>query len=250
MVNWFAKLKREAARPFRRSSPSAIPLDFSPFQKALVAKVRAYTMTTPERIAVLDSAVRHVIRQRYPGAFVECGLAKGGSAMAMAYTLLDLGVSDRDFYLYDTFEGMPEPEAIDRGRYGEAAASSWRKYRRRSKHRGWIEHGIDEVRANLALTGYPETRLHFVKGKVEDTLPMSAPEGAIALLRLDTDWHSSTKAELDHLFPKLVRGGIVIVDDYFRWTGARKAADEYMAEQNVPIFWARIDDAAVIGVKP
>ena len=64
------------------------------------------------------------------------------------------------------------------------------------------------------------------------------------------DWHSFTKAELDHLFPKLVRDGIVIVDDYFRWTGPRKALDDDVAEHRIPIFWARIDDAAVVGVKP
>ena len=250
MVDWIAKLRREVSRPFRGSAPPAIPLDFSPFQKQLVNKVRGYTMTSPERIAVLESAVRHLVGNRFPGAFVECGLAKGGSSMAMAYTLLDMSVSDRDFYLYDTFEGMPEPEVVDRGRYGEAAVLSWRKHRRRSKRDSWIEHDLEEVRANLLMTGYPEARLHFVKGMVEQTLATAAPEGAIALLRLDTDWYSSTRAELDHLFPKLVRGGIMIIDDYFRWTGARKAVDDYVTEHNVPIFWARIDDAAVVGVKP
>jgi len=250
MVDWVAKLKRELARPFRGSAAPAIPLDFSPFQRQMLAKVRGYTMTSPERVAVLEAAVRHVIANEYPGAFVECGVAKGGSSMAIAYTLLDMGVSDRDLYLYDTFEGMPQPEDVDRGRFGEAAAQSWRKHRKRSQRETWIEHGLDEVRANLLSTAYPEARLHFIKGMVEETLPGKAPAGAIALLRLDTDWHSSTKAEMDHLFPRLVRGGIVIVDDYYRWTGSRKAVDEYVAEHKVPIFWARIDDAAVIGVKP
>lgn len=248
MVDWVAKLKRELARPFRARPGTALPLDLSPFQKTLVRTCGPYTMTSPERIAVLDAAVRYVVAQNYPGAFVECGVAKGGSSMVMASTLLDLGIGDRDLYLYDTFEGMPEPDAVDRGRFGEAAAKSWRKHRGEAK--GWIAHGVDEVRANLLSTGYPEARLHFIKGKVEETLPAAAPEGAIALLRLDTDWHASTKAELDHLYPKLVRGGIVIVDDYFRWQGARKAVDEYVAHHNTPIFWSRIDDASVVGVKP
>jgi predicted O-methyltransferase YrrM len=256
MVDWVAKLKRELARPFRGSAPPAIPLDFSPFQKTLLKKVRPYTMTSNERVAVLESAVRHVVAQNYPGAFVECGVAKGGSTMAMAYTLMELGAADRELYLYDTFEGMPEPEDVDRGRFGEAAARSWRKRRDDQGRSTWINYGEDEVRANLALTGYPEARLHFVKGKVEDTLPgaappgAGAPPGAIALLRLDTDWYASTKAELDHLYPKLVRGGIVIIDDYFRWQGARKAVDEYVAAYKIPIFWVRVDDASVIGVKP
>jgi predicted O-methyltransferase YrrM len=251
MVDWVAKLKREVARPFRpKDAAAAIPLDFSPAQKALLKKVRPYTMTSNERVAVLESAVRHVESQNYPGAFVECGVAKGGSTMAMAYTLLALGNTERELYLYDTFEGMPEPDDHDRGRFGESAGKSWRKRRDGEGRSTWINHGMDEVRANLALTHYPDARLHFIKGKVEDTLPAAAPEGAIALLRLDTDWYASTKAELDHLYPKLVRGGIVIIDDYFRWQGARKAVDDYVAEHSIPIFWVRVDDSSVIGVKP
>ncbi len=250
MVDWVAKLKRELTRPFRGATPPTIPLDFSAFQKTLLKKVRPYTMTSNERVAVLESAVRHVLAQGYAGAFVECGVAKGGSAMAMAYTLIAMGDTSRDLYLYDTFEGMPEPQAVDRGRFGESASRSWRKRRDSQGRSTWINHGIEEVRRNLLLTGYPTERLHFIKGKVEDTLLREVPTGEIVLLRLDTDWYASTRAELDHLYPRLVRGGIVIVDDYFRWQGARKAVDDYVAQHRIPIFWARIDDASVIGVKP
>ena len=170
--------------------------------------------------------------------------------MAIAYTLLELGVTDRHLYLYDTFEGMPEPEDSDRGRFGEPAHRSWRKRRDAAGQSTWINHGIDEVRRNLALTGYHEDRLHFVKGKVEDTLPFAAPPGLIALLRLDTDWYASTRAELDHFYPKMVPGGVLIVDDYFRWQGARKATDEYFDSHEIPIFLARIDDSSVLGIKP
>ena len=249
LVDWAAKLKREFLRPFARKLPAQPPLDFSSFQKALLRKVRPYTMTSDERVAVLESAVRHVVKY-YPGDFVECGVAKGGSMMAIAFTLLELGITDRDLYLYDTFEGMPEPEDSDRGRFGEPAHRSWRKRRDAVGQSTWISHSIDEVRRNLALTGYPENRLHFIKGKVEDTLPSAAPPGSIALLRLDTDWFASTRAELDHLYPRLVPGGVLIVDDYFRWQGARKATDEYFNTHGIPIFLVRIDDSSVLGIKP
>lgn len=249
MIDWAGKLKREVMRPFVGGRTTGPPLDFSPFQKSLLKKVRPYTMTSDERVAVLESAVRHVV-QNCAGDFVECGVARGGSMMAIAYTLLDLGVTDRDLFLYDTFEGMPEPDEHDRGRFGEPAHRSWRKRRDASGQSTWINHGVEEVRRNLVLTGYPERRIHFIKGKVEDTLPKSAPPGSIALLRLDTDWHASTKVELDHLYPRLVRGGILIVDDYFRWQGARKATDEYLEEHRIPMFLARVDDSSVIGVKP
>ena len=249
MMDWTGKFKREIMRPFARRAPLSPPLDFSPFQKSLLRNVRPYTMTSDERVAVLESAVRHVA-MNYPGDFVECGVAKGGSMMAIAYTLLDLGIRDRDLFLYDTFEGMPEPDDFDRGRFGEKAHRRWRRRRDAAGRSTWINHGIDEVRHNLALTGYPEARMHFIRGKVEETLPASVPPGAVALLRLDTDWHASTKAELDCLYPKLVRGGILVVDDYFRWQGARKATDEYLQRHGIPMFLVRVDDSSVIGVKP
>ena len=249
MIDWAGKLKRELMRPFTRRSPASPPLDFSLFQKSLLKRVRPYTMTSDERVAVLESAVRYVVRH-CPGDFVECGVAKGGSMMAIAYTLLELGVRDRDLWLYDTFEGMPEPDQYDLGRFGEPAHRSWAKRRDGEGHSTWINHGIDEVRAHLALTRYPEQKLHFIPGRVEDTLPDSSPPGAIALLRLDTDWYASTRAELDHLYPKLVRGGILIIDDYFRWQGARKATDEFLQQHEIPMFLVRVDDASVIGVKP
>jgi hypothetical protein len=249
VIDWAAKLKRELRRPFQKKLPAQSPLDLSPFQKALVKKVRPYTMTSDERVAVLEAAVRHVVKH-YPGDFVECGVAKGGSMMAIAYTLIELGITDRDLYLYDTFEGMPEPEEADRGRFGEPAHRSWRKRRDATGQSTWINHSLEEVRGNLALTGYPEDRLHFIKGKVEETLPTAAPAGAIALLRLDTDWYASTRAELTHLYPRLVPGGVLIIDDYFRWQGARKATDEYFAAHKIPVFLARIDDSSVVGIKP
>jgi hypothetical protein len=139
---------------------------------------------------------------------------------------------------------------VDRGRFGEPAHRSWRKRRDAAGQSTWINHSLDEVRRNLLLTDYPEERLHFSKGKVEEILPAAAPPGAIALLRLDTDWYASTRAELEHLYPKLVRGGILIIDDYFRWQGARKATDEFMQEHEITMFLVRVDDSSVIGVKP
>ena len=109
--------------------------------------------------------------------------------------------------------------------------------------------GFDEVRRNLASTGYPSDRLHFIRGRVEDTIPASAPE-SIALLRLDTDWYESTRHELTHLYPRLVRGGVLIIDDYGHWQGARQATDEYFSVLGSPVLLHRIDYTGRIAVKP
>ena len=87
-----------------------------------------------------------------------------------------------------------------------------------------------------------------MKGKVEDSLLKKVPE-QISLLRLDTDWYESTKSEMEILFPRVAPGGLILLDDYFRWMGSRKAVDEYIAANNIRIFWSRIDDHSVMGVK-
>ena len=92
------------------------------------------------------------------------------------------------------------------------------------------------------------SHVRLVKGKVEDTVPKNAPE-KIALLRLDTDWYESTRHELVYLFPRLVPGGVLIIDDYGHWQGARKAVDEYIAGNQVKILLNRVDYTGRIGVK-
>ncbi|MDP6279992.1 MAG: TylF/MycF/NovP-related O-methyltransferase, partial [Nitrospinota bacterium] len=101
----------------------------------------------------------------------------------------------------------------------------------------------------LEKTGYPQKHVHFVKGKVENTIPGTAPE-QIALLRLDTDWYESTRYEMAHLFPRLSTGGVLIVDDYGEWRGSRQAIDEYINDNNIPLLMNRIDYTGRIAVKP
>ena len=79
-------------------------------------------------------------------------------------------------------------------------------------------------------------------------MPGQAPD-EIAILRLDTDWYESTQHELRHLFPRLTRGGVIIIDDYGHWRGARQAVDEYLAQHQIPLLLHRIDYTGRIGVK-
>jgi hypothetical protein len=97
-------------------------------------------------------------------------------------------------------------------------------------------------------TGYPSDLINYVEGKVEETIPVNAPD-QISLLRLDTDWYESTKHELIHLYPRLVEGGVLIIDDYGHWQGARRAVDEYIEENNLPLLLCRIDYTGRITVK-
>jgi hypothetical protein len=167
--------------------------------------------------------------------------------MAVARTLLELGVGDRELYLFDTFEGMSEPTDKDRMYTGDQAAVLLEG--RAKEERLWGYVPLDDVRDAVLAVGYDPERIHFVKGKVEDTVPDGAPE-QIALLRLDTDWYESTLHELVHLYPRLVPGGVLIIDDYGHWQGAREAVDEYVAEHDVPLLLNRVDYTARIAIKP
>jgi hypothetical protein len=161
--------------------------------------------------------------------------------MAAALTLQRLGVTDRDLYLFDTFRGMTRPTKADVDFAGVAYLDHWPL-----PEDGFDSVPLDEVRAALATTGYNPAHLYFIPGNVEETLPDHAPS-QIALLRLDTDWYESTRHELIHLYPRLVLGGAIIIDDYGHLQGARKATDEYFEEHRILL--DRIDYSARIGVK-
>ena len=96
-------------------------------------------------------------------------------------------------------------------------------------------------------TGYPMAQIQFVSGMVEQTLLKQKPE-KVALLRLDTDWYESTKCELEQLFPRLVPGAVLIIDDYGHWDGCRRAVDEYFEQHQVRMLLNRIDYTARIGI--
>jgi hypothetical protein len=223
--------------------------DFSAEDQALVAQVEPFTMTGAERIIQLARAVEYVVRNDVPGAFVECGVWRGGSMMCVAYTLLRLGIADRDLYLFDTYDGMTPPEAVDRSHDGTPAAAILATSEKSAQDRNWAYAALEDVQRNLALTGYPVERLHFVKGKVEDTIPGRAPR-LMALLRLDTDWYASTRHELVHLYPRLAGNGVLVIDDYGWWQGARQAVDEYFGELEFAPLLHRIDETGRSCIKP
>lgn len=210
----------------------------SGLQKEVIATARPFTMTSVNRMAALVDAVTYVTQNEIPGDIAECGVWRGGSMMAVALTLLAHGDRNRSLFLYDTFEGMSPPTPHDIDLNGVPAA---KQLGGDSPGTGiWCYAGIDEVRANILSTGYPEEKIHLIKGKVEDTIPCVLPSG-LSLLRLDTDWYESTKHELEHLYPLLHAKGVLIIDDYDHWKGARKAVDEFFQSRGDKIYLHRID---------
>lgn len=228
-----------------RPAVGDLPPDFDDDLRALCAQVRPHTLSSPERVAALRDAVRHVVARGIPGAFVECGVWRGGSMLAVASTLVSLGVTDRELVLFDTFDEHPPPTDVDVDLRGVPARDHMAEVERTGGY-GYLP--PDQVRAVVAGSGYPLDRITAVAGMVEDTIPADAPD-LIALCRLDTDWYASTAHEMRHLYPRLSPGGILLVDDYGHFAGARRAVDEYFDDAGLTPLLHRIDYTGRMVVK-
>jgi len=206
--------------------------DLGIVEKELIRKIqhKGLTMTSFESLCVLAASCKYVIKAGIKGDFVETGVWRGGSSILAAKLLTD----NRSIHLFDTFEGMPEPGKED-FRIGEEDASlTQAKWERLKTDSGshWVRSPINEVKKNFKDFAVEKSRLHFVVGMVEET-SVSHPIDTISILRIDTDFYSSTKSALCEFWPKLNTRGVLILDDYAHWDGARKAIDEYFQDKSV-----------------
>lgn len=208
----------------------------------IIERVKPYTQTSRERMVAMVNALRAIDAAGIKGDIVECGVWRGGNIiLARKFS------PDRFCWLYDTFSGMTEPGEFDRKPKGTPALAIWERKVGRGKP--WCAASVDDVYAVLAKFDVDNPgKLRFVIGDVSKTLRMpNALPDRIALLRLDTDWYESTKVELEVLYPRLAVGGILIVDDYGHWEGAKKAVDEFFAGQDVSFH--KIDYTGIMMVR-
>lgn len=232
-----------------RIKPKDVVIENDPTFGRLYEQCAKYTITSLERMYALYSAIDYISRAEIAGDVVECGVWKGGSSKLVAHTLSELNDEARHLYLYDTFAGMTEPTDQDHRLFdGRSAAGTWQKHQH-ATHNEWAYAPLHDVQKTMWSTGYPRELIHFVQGKVEETIPRTVPD-RIALLRLDTDWYESTYHEMVHLYPRLVSGGILIIDDYGCWAGSKAAVDQYLLENNLVLFLHRIDEEGRIAIKP
>ena len=207
------------------------PSEFS----SLYRQVRAYTMCSNARLRGLHRAVRYAVAHGIPGDVVECGSARGGSAALMGLTLRRLGAR-RKVWLFDTFEGLPAPTANDPD------------FEIADLFTGTCIGTLDEVRRLFQRLNVVEGA-EFVKGLFQHTLPV-APISQIAVLHIDGDWYESVKVCLDQLYDKVVPGGVIQLDDYGYWLGARRAVDEFFERRGIQADLQRLDYSGRSLVKP
>lgn len=227
-----------------------LPIEASSQDAETISALKPFTMTSAERLWVLLSASRYICDTGIPGDFVECGVWRGGSIMAMASALIDRGETNRQLWLFDTFTGMTDPTERDvEAGTGATAEDLMRSTPAADGNNIWCIASRSDVEANVLSTGYPEENLVFVEGDVVQTLSERVPD-SIALLRLDTDWYESTRVGLETLYPRLMPGGICILDDYGHWQGAREAVDEYFAAPGNRPLMLPIDYSGRVFIKP
>ena len=246
----------------KRSIPSSplIPDSLSADMKQGMQLVQNHTMLPPQRLVSLFQQALFCEISRMTGAFVECGTWKGGAVGLMAFVNLRHGKGLRHIHLFDSFEGIPEP---DKDLDGERAHQEVSDVGGESEGRlqavdGFYEAYADGVgtlddNKNLLqkIIGYDASHLHYHKGWFQDTIPNDAKlVEDIAILRLDGDWYASTKICLDYLYDQVVPGGFIIVDDYGYYEGCRNAVDEFLDGRGIHVYMQAIDNTAVFWIKP
>ena len=225
------------------STKSAYPVEASPRDIEIINYIlnpdwdKKLSLVTIDKLMHVIST-RYIIENNIEGDFVECGVWRGGCSIAIAMVLNDMK-ADRKVFLFDTFEGMTRPGNED---YGYDGFNPLKVFEEKQKENfnDYCYASLDYVKSkfkDLELNKYAT----FIKGDVLKTLnhEKNIPD-KIALLRLDTDWYESTKLELEKLYPKLVKNGILLIDDYEDWQGCKKAVDEYFKGKNskdYPFMW-------------
>lgn len=211
-------------------------------------RIHGLSMTAPIAQWEFIRALRYVEAREIPGSIVECGVWRGGNLVLAGLVRKEVS-SRREIFAFDTFAGMTAPTEHDHKAVAEVNTVAKFEQLERDGHNEWCYASIEDVTANFARVVGKDAQLRTVKGPVQETLtdPANIPD-QIAILRLDTDFYDSTKAEMEILYPRLQSGGILIVDDYGEWAGARKAVDEYFANEFV--WLQRVTHTVRMMIKP
>jgi len=239
----------------RRQEPSPInqryPTELTREDREIVDYVKSRRLTSVEepRLWATVMACKYVVERGIEGDFVECGVWRGGLALAAA-AVFRRHRSARRVHLFDTFAGMTPPGERDTSLADDTPALAEFQRHDRATHNEWCYAPLDEVRGHFRDAGLLDDSIVFVQGDVRRTLddPSRLP-AQIAVLRLDTDWYESTRKELRVLYPRLRVGGVLLIDDYGHWAGSRKATDEYFSSEAPRPFLQYTDYAGRTGVK-
>jgi O-methyltransferase len=214
---------RTLFKALRYTGYSAIQRMLRPLNLALVQTNRSTgeTMMGMGALENLHSMMHDVVRNRVQGDFVETGVWRGGGTIYMRAFLAAYGIEDRRVWICDSFEGLPKPKAEYEADYDSRLWES-----------EYLAVSLAEVKKNFEFYGLLDERCCFLKGFFSESIP-TCPIDSIALLRLDGDMYESTIVVLDHLYPKVSRNGIVIIDDYGMLPECNRAVEDYRMKHGI-----------------
>ena len=217
-------------------------------EQAIMSTALKYSMTTEPRIWSLLQSIKHIKNNNIDGDIVECGVWRGGNIICASLLCKKLEMN-KTLWAFDTYEGMTKPEDNDICQVNQVSAEKQWNASQKKESNTWCHSSLQEVTRNFITELGNIENIRMIKGLVEKTLDIreNIPE-KIAVLRLDTDWYQSTKKELEVLYPKLQPNGVLIIDDYGHWQGARQAVDEYF--QGKPLWFHRVDYSTRLIIKP
>lgn len=187
----------------------------------IYSRYRDYTMIKPSVFA-MNLRIAEQVRNT-PGCVIECGVWRGGMSAGLSAIL----GPQREYYLFDSFEGLPPAKTVD----GEAALN-WQKNTNSVEYYDNCSAPPEYAEQAMKLAGVKA--FHLIKGWFDATLPAFTFSGNIALLRLDADWYESTTVCLEHLFDRVAPGGLIVLDDYYTWDGCSRAVHDYLSRRSSP----------------
>lgn len=219
---------------YRRAEEKLKPFELEARLEGRDWPAMAHTMIGLKRLDNLQHCVEDVLARDIPGDLIETGVWRGGASIFMRGILKSWGVTDRLVWVADSFRGLPAPRA---GEYPADAGDVHFTFAE-------LAVSLEEVKANFEVYGLLDEQVRFLPGWFHETLP-AAPVGPLALARLDGDMYESTSVALEHLYPKISRGGYLIVDDYGANPACRRAVHDYRLANKIGEEIKRIDWAGI-----
>lgn len=222
------KAKKVLVKLFGPYKEKKLLSKMDPGDRALIIRLREKNLTylPNKKLISIANTCKAIEEANLPGIFIEAGCALGGSSILIS----KMKSPERSFNIYDVFGMIPPPtkddtqDVHDRFRIILEGKSSGLG---EDKYYGYEENLYELVKKNLKDFGIDEEghSVSLIKGLVQDTLKIN---GTVAFAHIDVDWYDPVKTCLERIFPKLVTGGSLILDDYLVWGGCRKATDEYL----------------------
>jgi len=206
-----------------------------------------YTFKSKLEMWTVVCCLRNIVNQKIDGDIVETGVWKGGTLILVKKILEDCNVKKK-IIGFDTFEeGFQKPGELDKKiRYGFKEKGNL--YNKTFNYKKFETSSLTNTLSNIRKNCKDVEELYLIKGKIEDTLEKENIK-KISLLMLDTDYYESTKFALEKLYDKVSQNGIIYIDDYGNWKGAKQAVDEFFKKKKINPFLIRTSSASRIFIK-